>query len=331
MLNETFTPESGIQGLTLRNWRDESDYVKMRRVLHADKHSQGLEEARSDEDFRRELETIPGLNVARDVFLVEHEGEVIAYQTVRHVREAEGKFRYAHHGFVMPTWKGRGIGRAMIRHAEATLREIAANDPADAPKFFQTFAESKQMELIHLLEQEGYVTTRYFYEMLRDRLDDLPEIALPKGIEARPVQPEHYRAIWNALLDAFREHWGEEEHGEADFQRWIKNPHFQPQLWQIAWDGDRVVSMVINYIDENDNVKYNRRRGINDDIATLKEYRGRGIAQALIVRSFQLFKQFGLTEAALGVDSENATGALRLYEKLGYRPIRTMIAYRKNL
>jgi ribosomal protein S18 acetylase RimI-like enzyme len=36
-----------------------------------------------------------------------------------------------------------------------------------------------------------------------------------------------------------------------------------------------------------------------------------------------------MTEAALGVDTENPNGALRLYESLGYRPVQSWTIYRK--
>ena len=327
----TFAPELGIEGLTLRNWRDDSDYAKMLPILYADRLSQGLEESVTLPDYKTSLETMPGMNVSNGIFLLERYGEPIAYKSLRAVPEADGAIRYAHHGFILPEWKRRGIGRAMIRHSEDVLRARAANDPADAPKFFQTFLQSVQTELAHLLEQEGYVPTRYFYEMLHPNLKEIAHYELPSGIEVRPAQPEHYRAIWDAMLEAFQEHWGEEDHTEEDYQRWLKRPHFDPTLWHVAWDGDRVVSMVINQIDTTDNAHYNRRRGFTEEIATLKEYRGRGIAQALIARGLRQFAERGMNEAALDVDAENATGALRLYEKLGYQPIKTFIAYRKSL
>lgn len=327
----TFAPELGIDGLTLRNWRDESDYAKMLPILYADRLSQGLEESVTLPDYKRSFETMPGMNVRTGVFLLERYGEPIAYKTIRAIPEADGAIRYVHFGFVLPEWKGRGIGRVMIRHSEDALRELAKTHPADAPKFFQTFLQSTQSGLIHLLEQEGYAPVRYFFEMLRETLDDIPNYNLPPGIEARPVEPQHYRKIWDSMLEAFKEHWGEEDHTDEDFENWLKRPHFDPTLWHIAWDGDRVVSVVINQIDETDNAHYNRQRGFTEEIATLKEYRGRGIAQALIVRGLQQFRERGMNAAGLDVDGENATGALRLYEKLGYRPIRTVMAYRKAL
>lgn len=316
-------------GFALRNWQDISDFEKMRRVLIADKHSQGIEEAISTTDLQAHLESIPGMQIKSGVFLVELKGEVIAYQTMRGHPEVSGLYTYTHHGFVLPAFKKRGIGLALIRHSESILREIATEHPADAPKTFQVFLESKQTDLIQLLEQQGYSPVRYFYTMLRPDLENIPNMPLPQGIETRPVKPEHMRAIWGASVDAFSEHWGETKHSDDEFELWLKRPFIQPEFWQIAWEGDRIISLVLNSVDEDDNTAYNRKRGFTEDIGTLKEYRGRGIAQALITRGLRQFHDLGFTEAALDVDTENGTGALKLYEKLGYRPIRTFIAYRK--
>jgi ribosomal protein S18 acetylase RimI-like enzyme len=322
--------ELNIPGLTLRNWRDDADYEAMRRVLFADKHSLGMEEAVSTQELKEQFESMAHMVMKTGAFLLEHHGQLIAYKTVRKLPEASGVYCYNHHGFVLPEWKERGIGGAMIRHSEQVLRAIAAEDRANE-KYFQVFCQSVQTGLINLLESSGYRPVRYFYEMLRPDLENIPEHTLPQGIEERPVEPDQMRSIWNAAVEAFKEHWGETEHTEEDYERWLKRHFVQPELWRIAWDGDRVVGLVLNYEDEQENLEYKRKRGKTEDIATLKGYRGRGIAQALIVRGLRQFRELGYTEASLEVDSENATGALRLYEKLGYRPITTLIAYRKPM
>lgn len=322
--------KNNLAGLTLRGWRDDSDVEKMLRVMYADKHSQGIEEAVSLEDWKAQLESLPNMDFATGAFVLEHEGEVIAYHTLRGYPEATGSYCYSHHGYVMPEWKGRGIGRAMVRHSEETLRALSRNHPPEAAKSFQVYVRAEQKTLCRLLEEEGYAPARYFYEMQRPNLDGIPERDLPAGIEWRPVIPEHYRKIWDENVEAFQDHWGEVEHGEEDYARWLKRPHFRPELWQVAWDGDRVVGAVLNEIDETDNAAYNRKRGFTSDISTLKEYRGRGIAQALMARSLHKFKAEGMTEATLDVDSENASGALDLYQKMGYQPIQTLLVYRKQ-
>lgn len=326
-----FAPELNIPGLRLRQWQDNTDFEKTLQVMTADKRSQGVEEARSVAVWQAQLESQPNMDVSTGGFLLQVNDNVIAFQNMRVDPQVTGMICYIHYGYVLPEWQGRGIGRALIRHAEQVLRTLSAQHLAQAPKYFQSYTQSIQVGLANLLEQEGYQPERYFYEMVRSNLDDLPAFELPQGIETRPAHPKDYHKIWDTLVESFKEHWGEIEHTEADYLLWLKRPQFRPDLWQVAWDGERPVAVVLNEHDANNDTQYNRRRGFTEDIGTLKEYRGRGIAQALIVRGLQQFKDMGLTEAELAVDAENATGALRLYEKLGYRPTKTFVAYRKPL
>ena len=66
---------------------------------------------------------------------------------------------------------------------------------------------------------------------------------------------------------------------------------------------------VRTFINEAENEKYNRKRGFTEFISVRRPWRKRGLARALIVRSLQLQKEQGMTESALGADSENISGA----------------------
>jgi ribosomal protein S18 acetylase RimI-like enzyme len=162
-------------------------------------------------------------------------------------------------------------------------------------------------------------------------LENIPPAALPDGIEARPVDEKDIRKIWNASIEAFRDHWGFSPPTEEDFDGYLKSKYFQPELWQVAWDGDKIVGSVLNYIDHDYNEKYHKMRGYTEEITTHRDYRRQGIAKALIVRSMHMHKAKGMTKVALGVDTENPNGALQLYESLGYRQEKTWITFRKPL
>jgi ribosomal protein S18 acetylase RimI-like enzyme len=320
-----------IPGALVRNWRDEDDYTRTLRVLHAAKAADGQEETRTLETWIEFLKGYREFELERDLKLVEVNGEVVAFNLVRWVQETGGDFAYNHHGHVLPEWRHRGIGRTMIREAERHLRELAGGHPAGSSKFLLTFVEAVQAGLIPLLEQEGYAPARYFYEMVRPDLADIPEASLPPGIEVRPVKPEHYRQIWDVDVQAFAEHWAEQVHTEQDYLSWQTEPRFQPELWQVAWRGEQIVGICLNWIDHVENEKYKRKRARTEDIGTLRPWRGRGIARALLAASLRQFRELGYAEAALDVDSENASGALGLYQRMGYRPAKTFIAYRKVL
>ena len=185
-----------------------------------------------------------------------------------------------------------------------------------------------------MLESEGYTPVRFSYDMVRPNLDNIPDAPLPEGIEVRPVQPEQYRAIWEAEGEAFKDHWGHTQHDESDFERWQQSNtwhKFQPEMWQVAWDGDQVVGMVRNFINEDENAKFNRKRGYTENISVRRLWRKRGVARALIARSFQVHKDLGMEDAALGVDAQNPNGALQLYQSMGFEVVKSGAAYRKPL
>jgi hypothetical protein len=93
-----------------------------------------------------------------------------------------------------------------------------------------SLAEQGETDLAALLEKNGYRPERYGFEMVRPDLEDIPDTPLPEGLEVRPVLPEHYRAIWEADTEAFRDHWGFVEPSEEDYQAWLVDTTvFQPE------------------------------------------------------------------------------------------------------
>ena len=149
---------------------------------------------------------------------------------------------------------------------------------------------------------------------------DLPlgEHPLPAGLEIRPVDPSQYRAIWDADQEAFRDHWGYTEPTEEMYEAWQKDRLFQPQFWKVAWEGDQVCGMVHNFYDPVENETYNRKRGYTEEISVRRPWRGKGVAKALIAESIRMFREMGMDHTSLGVDSQNYSGALKLYLSIGY-------------
>jgi ribosomal protein S18 acetylase RimI-like enzyme len=66
-------------------------------------------------------------------------------------------------------------------------------------------------------------------------------------------------------------------------------------------------------------------------ITVLRPYRGKGLAKALVTQSMLMLREMGMEYANLGVDTENLSGAIRLYEGLGYETIKTYTIYGKDL
>jgi GNAT superfamily N-acetyltransferase len=177
----------------------------------------------------------------------------------------------------------------------------------------------------------GFSAYRYHFEMRRPLDEPIPEVPLPDGLELRPVTPEQHRAIWDADEEAFRDHWDHAAPVDGDFERFFGDPDIDTTMWQVAWDGDEVAALVLNTIYQRENEAEGVKVGWLDSVATRRPWRKRGLAGALIARSLAVLRERGMETAGLGVVAENPTGALRLYESFGFRPIRRYVFFRRPL
>jgi ribosomal protein S18 acetylase RimI-like enzyme len=99
----------------------------------------------------------------------------------------------------------------------------------------------------------------------------------------------------------------------------------------VAWDQDQVAGMVLNYVHEEENREYQRKRGYTENISVSLPYRRQGLARYLLVLSIKMFQEMGMEETALGVDTKNQNHALSLYEGVGYKVDKKDTVYRKPL
>ena len=136
------------------------------------------------------------------------------------------------------------------------------------------------------------------------------------------MQKEETRGLFETVV----EDWTEDK-----YQAWRDRPSHTPDLWQVAWDGDQVAGMVLARIDAAENKERGRTRGYTEHIFVCRPWRNRGLASALIASSLRVLKAHGMNEAELGVDSENQSGALGLYQRLGYRTDNTDTWFRKTM
>jgi len=159
---------------------------------------------------------------------------------------------------------------------------------------------------------------RYFFEMQRPLDGDLPDVSLPAGLAFRPALPEHYRAIWSGrgMLSRPMEHVAL---SDEDYNAWVATPDLDPSLWLVAWEGDQIAGAAIN-VTHKSKCGQPDTWGETDDLFVRRPWRQRGLGRALLAGSMRLFKARGLVTAGLGVDAENLSGALRLYEGLAIAP-----------
>lgn len=327
----TLTDAPQVEGLRFRRFSGDSDYPEMVNILTGAAKADGSDDVFTLENIRHDYSYLTHSDPATDMLFAEINGKTLVYSRVDwHQEENPNDRIYSIIFNIHPEARDKGIEAPMIRWCEARLREKAADHPQDSARYFQMYSDEKRYSYIKVLESLGYKPVRYGIGMARS-LEKIPAAELPEGVEARPAKPEDYRKIWDASIEAFRDHWGFSEPEEEDYESYKTSKYFQPELWQVAWHGDEVVGSVMNFVDADYNEKLGKKRGWTEEISTHRQWRRKGIAKALIVRSMHIHKANGLTEVGLGVDTQNPNGALQLYESLGYKKERTFINFRKPL
>jgi GNAT superfamily N-acetyltransferase len=178
-----------IPGLAFRRFCGEPDFPHMVAVISGSKEADQIERVDTVEQVRTNYAHLVNSDPYRDVLIAEVDGQVIAYNRVSWRKELSGLRIYHHFGFLLPAWRRKGIGRAMLCAAESRLQEIAAEHPQDGPRAFESFANDTEAGTIALLDAEGYEAVRHGYTMVRPDLENIPDLPLPPGLEVRPVLP----------------------------------------------------------------------------------------------------------------------------------------------
>lgn len=326
----TISGAPGVEGLTFRHFRGDSDFPAMARIINAAKLADNVERSDNADTIAAGYRHLHNCDPYLDMCFSEINGEPIGYSRVWWEKQEDGQHSYMPIGFIDPAWRRRGIGQAMLGWNEQRLRNIAAGHDAEL-KVFRSFADGGEEGCRILLEANEYRPVTFGAEMARSILGDLPTAPLPEGLEIRPVESDHLRRIWEADGESFRDHWGARPPSETDWERFLDRPFTDTSLWKIAWEGDRVIGQVRSYIDTDENTEYGRLRGYTEDISTIKEWRARGVARALICESMRVLRERGMEEAGLGVHTENPTGAFHLYSSLGFVAHATSTVYEKPL
>ena len=270
---------------------------------------------------------------ARDIVLAEVGGRLVGYAWVDWADTTDGLREFRLGGYVHPDWQGRGIGRRLVAWQEEHARAHPEAGSAGRPLVFGTWSNELNRRKVGLFTGLGYEPVRFFFHMRRPTLDEVGVPPMPAGLEIRPVAADRasQKQFWDADAEAFADHWGGFDTSEAAFEAWLVNPSHNPEIWVVAWDGDEVAGAVTNAIYTEENAAFGRKRGWLETVFVRRAWRRRGLGAALVARALVRLREAGMDEAMLGVDSDNPTGALALYERAGFEVHQRAAAYRKPM
>lgn len=320
-----------IDGLRFRHPRgDDVDYEAMAGLMRAASAADDDPWSPTATTLREEMESVATFDPIADAIVAEVDGSVIAEASVERVLR-EGKPTYDLRGFVLPELRRRGLGRALLHANLRRAIEIGAAAGDAFPLTIRGFASERELGHRALLEGAGFSVVRWFFLMSRPSLEAIPDAPMPAGIELRPVRTEDHLAIFDAEYEAFRDHWQPHDYDLTEFESLYRKADIDTDLWVVAWDGDEIAGVVQNWIWRDENAQLGVQRGWLEHISVRRPWRRRGLGRAITAESLRRLRAAGMTQAMLGVDAENPTGALGLYEGLGFEVAQRSTAYIRTL
>ena len=236
-------------------------------------------------------------------------------------------------GRVHPDYESLGIGTWMLQWGEERAMRALRNVPDGlrfAPRvgIYSNADRSKK-----LFKDMGYEYIRSSYRMRIDMDGPVPEPVWPEGITLRTYHPQtDAEAVYRAEIESFRDHFGfVEEPFEEGFKRFrhfmIDYEGFDPTLWFLAMDGEEIAGISLCRPKSYDDPDL----GWVGTLGVRRNWRKRGIGLALLRHSFNELYGRGKRKVGLGVDAENLTGALHLYENAGMHVHNAFDLYEKEL
>jgi mycothiol synthase len=284
------------------------------------------------EDFEREFDD-PWYNPETDSLLARTaDGRAVAFLRTFVSPEPEEEVQAWLWFEVHPEHRGRGLEEFLIEWAGARGRQRLLAMPDGLPRSLRVGFQDTQHASIALVERHGFRPIRYFYRMRRDLGQPIPEATLPDGLTLRTFTPDMSAALKDAFNESFRDHWNFHTVSEEDWQTFfMQRSSFRPDLTLLVMDGDQIAGYSINRVSPEENAREGFNEGWIGQLGVRRPWRKRGIATALLCASMTAFKGEGLDYATLGVDAENPTGALHIYERVGFFVAKRYIQFSKPI
>jgi len=318
-----------IAGFTFRAIDPGADIDALVDVFNRSSEADGSETAMTVEQMASDYRHSDHCDFPDDTLLAERDGKVVGYSRSLWDQEIGGPRVFAVFAFIRPEFR-KELTKALLGWAEERGRERFVKSGA-SEAVFDAWVGGEPEETLLFLREKGYARHTRNSDMVRSDLDNVSSVVLPDGVKIRPVEESHFRAIWDAGFEAFDEHEGAVEETPEMFERFLANPKRCEELWRVGWHRDQVVGQVRTFVNDDENLRFERLRGYTEDISTVRPWRQQGIATALINASLRDLRNRGYTEAALEVHLANKDKALDLYLALGYELSFSWTGYRRPI
>jgi ribosomal protein S18 acetylase RimI-like enzyme len=179
--------------------------------------------------------------------------------------------------------------------------------------------QSNDFPYKNLLENRGFTILRKYWtlEMNLSAPSESVEVLTSTIREVDFDNPEELRAFHAVHQDSFSKHFG---FMPRQYQEWseflLRDRESQNiRAWLISLDGQDV-----GFVECSDELLH-EEAGYVAGLGVRQEFQGKGLGELLLRYAIALNSELGRKKLCLNVDAGNESGALRLYEKVGMKPI----------
>ena len=259
---------------------------------------------------------VPGCDPERHCFIAEdEEGKAVGYSLVAYEPPIS---RAVASGGVLEEYRGKGIGRALMRRVVEHAEELGVAS-------LHVEAGVTHSDMQHLLSMHGMEVVRSLWKM-RWQGDDVPEVNLPSEFEVRSLVAGQDEETLTELQNvAFGENWGFSPNTVEQISARVEHNRGGPEsIIFITEDGDPAAyNWTMFYADDEMPSGVVAMTGVHPD------YRGRGIGRAVVTAGIAYLVERGASFVDLEVDADN-TPARELYLDLGFRKVGRSVWYEKK-
>jgi ribosomal protein S18 acetylase RimI-like enzyme len=263
----------------------------------------------------------PTTDPTRDTLAaVAPDGELWAFGAVRGAATVRDADRIWLDGGVHPTVRGRGLGRRVLEWQQSRAAELHRERHQDVPGQLLVGVYETVPTRAALARAAGYQPVRYFCDMERDLAAELPAIPpTPAGLRVVPFDARYDDAVRLAHRETFAGHWGSTPPDPERWRHWFTGSRsFRPDISLLVLAGEEIAAYLLTYFFAANAEVTGVRVAWVGQLGTRPARQRRGLATLLLGTALAGYREAGYQRAGLDVDTENASGALGLYERLGF-------------